>query len=116
MTTATKTTTILGHQFDLDECHDICRGGCQAGVPGFTYTSDCLEAFNEHRETVLERLTELADDLGEESCYSIAEGSLKHHGYSVPFDPDLITLYLVWIFVEDAAYQFCCEARHPDYV
>ena len=111
-----KTTTILGQEFDLDECHDICRGGCMAGVPGFTYNSDCLDAFNAHRETVLERLTELAGELGEQSCYAIAEAALKRHNALPPFDPDQITVYLVWIFVEDAAYQFCVEAEHPDYV
>ena len=113
MTTLVKT-TILGCDFDLDECADIALHGCIAGVPGFTYTSDNIEAYDEYELTIMDELDTWADDLGAESAADLVIDSLKRR--DVQPDIRAINECAVWMYVEKLAYDFCIEEGHKDFV
>ena len=54
--TATKTHTILGEEFDMDELRDIAQHGANTGVHGFTYSSDLSDMFNTYEDEIKELL------------------------------------------------------------
>ena len=114
MTTLVKT-TILGCDFDLDECADIATHGCIAGVPGFTYTRDNVEAYDEYEYTIMDELEDWAQELGATDAMQMITDSLRRRGYiSMPID--LIKETAVWLYVEKLAYEFCIEEGHKDFV
>ena len=59
-TTMTKTFTILGEEFDIDELRDIANHGADTGVHGFTYSSDLYDMFNKYEDEI----EDLLDDMG----------------------------------------------------
>ena len=58
--TQTKTYTILGEEFDIDELKDIAQYGADIGVHGFTYSSDLYDMFNKYEDEIENYL----DDMG----------------------------------------------------
>ena len=114
MTTLVKT-TILGCDFDLDECADIAMHGCIAGVPGFIHTVDNIEAYDEYEYTIMDELEDWAQELGATDAMQMITDSLRRRGYqSMPID--LIKETAVWMYVEKIAYDFCIEEGHKDFV
>ena len=43
---------------------DVASHGADTGWGGFTYTSECVEFFDEHEDTIMGMLQEAADDFG----------------------------------------------------
>ena len=113
MTTLVKT-TILGCDFDLDECADIAQHGCISGVPGFTYTSDNIEAYDEYEYTIMDELDLWADELGAANAMEMIMDSLNRRDITPTIDA--IKEYAVWMYVEKLAYEFCIEEGHKDFV
>ena len=113
MTTLVKT-TILGCDFDLDECADIATHGCIAGVPGFCYTSDNVEAYDEYEYTIMDELEDFAQDLGAESAMQIIIDSLNRRDITPTIDT--IKECAVWMYVEKVAWEFCIEEGHKDFI
>ena len=114
MTVTTCKTTILGCDFDLDECADIATHGCIAGVPGFTYTRDNVEAYDEYEYTIMDELEIWAEELGAESAADLVIDSLKRRDITPSID--MIKETAVWMYVEKLAYEFCIEEGHKDFV
>lgn len=44
---------------------DVCRGGADAGFPGFCYYSDTTAFYRRHRKAINDMASELAGDIGE---------------------------------------------------
>ena len=113
MTTLVKT-TILGCDFDLDECADIATHGCIAGVPGFIHTVDNIEAYDEYEYTIMDTLDVWADELGATNAMEMIMDCLENR--SVHPTIDAIKEMAVWMYVEKIAYEFCIEEGHKDFV
>ena len=113
MTTLVKT-TILGCDFDLDECADIATHGCIAGVPGFTYTSDNVEAYDEYEYTIMGELDDWAEELGATNGMEMIMDSLNRRDIHPTMNA--IKECAVWMYVEKIAYDFCIEEGHKDFV
>ena len=107
-------TTILGCDFDLDECADIAQHGCISGVPGFIYTVDNIEAYDEYEYTIMDELEDWAQELGAESAADLVIDSLKRRNITPTIDA--IKECAVWMYVEKMAYEFCIEEGHKDFV
>lgn len=51
---------------DKSYLSDIANHGVDGGFPGFTYYSDTVTFFREHRKEITDNLMALADDIGED--------------------------------------------------
>tara|TARA_B100000287_G_C20412460_1_gene694139 strand:+ start:125 stop:469 length:345 start_codon:yes stop_codon:yes gene_type:complete len=114
MATAIKKVAILGCDFDLDECADIATHGCIAGVPGFTYHVEILEAYDEYESIIMDTLDVWADELGADSAMEMIIDTLNRR--SIHPDMDAVKEMAVWMYVEKLAYDFCLEEGHKDFV
>ena len=114
MTTTMIKTEILGCDFDLDECADIATHGCIAGVPGFTYTSDNVEAYDEYEYTIMDELEDWSQELGASNAMEMIIDSLNRRDITPTIDA--IKECAVWMYVEKCAYDFCIEEGHKDFV
>lgn len=56
----------------LDTLRDVCRGGANAGFPGFTYYKDTSEFFRQNRSEIVVKVKQMASDLGEEPMDMVA--------------------------------------------
>ena len=116
MTTATvQTFDILGHEFDMDALNDIATYGCAAGVPGFIYSSDLHDIYEEHEDTIMAYLDERAFDLGEDNGFRMVLNSMDRRG----IEYDTLQIFkenAVWMFVELFAVQLLQRNGHPDWV
>ena len=63
--------------FDLDELKDIVNYGMSAGVPGFIYTKDCVEWFDDNEDEIESYLSDwYHDNMGEDNYLArIAESN-----------------------------------------
>ena len=113
MTTLAKT-TILGCDFDLDECADIATHGCIAGVPGFTYQVELIEAYDKYEYMIMNELEDWAQELGESDAMQMITDSLRRRHITPTLDD--IKGCAVWMYVEKIAYDFCIEEGHKDFV
>ena len=99
MTTATKTFTILGVEFDRDELQDIVNHGCVAGVSGFIYTRECVDKFDMHDDEIQDYLSDWVFDNGIIDDVGNSKGSFA---FFAPDAEDISQLknQLVWSYVE----------------
>ena len=104
--TVSKTYTILGHEFDIDELRDIVDHGMSAGVPGFTYYSETVKVFDEYDDEIQDFLSDW--------CYDNSMGT--SFAFFAPECEDITQLKnkLVWSYVELKAHQILCVAD-PNY-
>ena len=61
----TRTYTILGQEFTLDELQNIANHGADTGVPGFTYSSDLRDIFEEFEDDIMDMLDSLGFTLAD---------------------------------------------------
>ena len=113
MTTLTKT-TILGCDFDLDQCADIAKYGCISGVSGFIHSVDNIEAYDEYEYIIMDTLEEYAEELGATSAMEMILQSLQFRDITPTIDT--IKEWAVWMYVEKLAYDFCIQEEHKDFV
>ena len=93
-----------------DYTEDINGHGCDAGFPCITYTSDCVELYNEFESEIYQALNEDAESLGYDSPDAmIAEFNRK----DMLQDPDQRKNLLLWYMVEKTAREIeaCRESE-----
>ena len=114
MTVATvQTFDILGHEFDMDALNDIATHGCVAGVPGFIYSSELADVFDENEDDIWNYLDEYAFDLGEKSGIQMVIDYITRND---PFyTMQDVKEKAVWMFVELFAVQLLQRNGHPDW-
>ena len=96
--------TILGEEFDIDELNDIVNHGMSAGVSGFIYSSDLYDAYQKHKDEIIDGLDEYCEDNFSQSAHSYITEQLS-------FDDDHWTEqqfieYAVWMYVEMRAWFY----------
>ena len=64
--------TILGEEFDIDELNDIVNHGMSAGVSGFIYSSDLYDAYQKHKDEIIDGLDEYCEDNFSQSAHSLS--------------------------------------------
>ncbi len=103
--TVNRNYTILGVEFDVDQLMDIVNHGMLAGVPGFTYTSENIEHFNENEDTIEEYLSDwYHDNMGEDNyIHAMTDG--KPELSSI----DALKQHMVWAYVELMAFEILSE-------
>ena len=99
--TVSRSYTILDTEFDVDQLRDIVNHGMSAGVPGFIYTSACVQEFNDHDDEIEEFLSDwYHDNLGEDNYIGaiagVTHGISQHPVGSI----DELKTRMVWSYVE----------------
>ena len=106
--TINKLYTILDHEFELDELKDIVNYGMSAGVPGFIYTRNLVECFDENDDEIQDYLSDwYHDNIGGD------EGSFAYFAKDVE-DITQLKNKLVWSYVELKAHEILCSVD-PNY-
>ena len=84
-----------------------------AGVPGFIYTKDCVEWFDENEDEIEEYLSDwYSDNLGEDNYIGAIAGS---QGIDYPVcSIDELKTRMVWSYVELKAHDILCSVD-PNY-
>ena len=109
-----QTFDILGHEFDMDALNDIATHGMEAGVPGFIYSSELHDLYQEHECTIMDYLDEHAFDLGEDHGFRMVLNSMDRRG--IEFETlQTFKEQAVWMFVELFAVQLLQRNGHPDW-
>ena len=113
--TATRTWSILDHEFELDQLHDIVNHGMSAGVSGFIYTRECIDKFNEHDDEIEEYLSDwYYDNLGDRDYIgTIASGTTSIQPNPVG-SIDELKNRMVWAYVELKAHEILTQVD-PNY-
>ena len=86
--------TILGQEFDIDELRDIVNHGMSAGVSGFIYTRECVDAFDANDDVIQDFLSDWYYD-----CIGGDEGSFAYFARDIE-DINQLKNKLVWAYVE----------------
>ena len=60
-----RTHIILGQEFSFAELRDIAQNGADTGVPGFTYSSDLRDIFEEFEDDIMDMLESLGFTLAD---------------------------------------------------
>lgn len=88
---------------------DVANNSADAGFSGFTYTSECVEFYNEHEDAIYELLLEDADSMG----YSNIEEMVSNFGRSDMLDsPDGRKNLLAWYALETVCRRLVDEGAH----
>lgn len=100
------TWTILGREFDIDELRDVVNHGMSAGVGGFIYTRECVDAFDENDDLIQDYLSDWVHDNigGDESSFSYFAKDCE--------DISQLKTKLVWAFVELKSYDIVSIYDH----
>ena len=103
--TVSRTYTILGSEFDVDQLKDVVNHGMSSGVPGFTYYSDTIAKFNEFEDDIETYLSDwYHDNMGEDNYINAITG-VHDRIYSI----DALKNTMVWIYVELVAFEILSE-------
>ncbi len=116
MTTATQQFTILDREFEVDELKDIANHGMSGGVSGFIYSTELMECYDKHEDTILDCLDAFADDLGEQSGTAWVIKSFTKDDDDCFYTMQDIKEHAVWMYVELKAYEILVSISHPDFV
>lgn len=99
--------SVLRHSgMKKSELLDVCRGGADAGFPGFTYTTDCIRFYNRHEKEIYDLLREMADEMGEKSIDAMVAGFARADMLDTP---DGRKNLLAWFALEEMA-----RFAHPE--
>jgi hypothetical protein len=103
---------------------DVCRGGADAGWPGFTYYSDTCAFYSRNKAAIVKLAEQLANDLGEDVLSMVAGFRCLNKQYkpadvakvlygqysakkSATTDADMIANALAWFALEEVAHIVC---------
>lgn len=114
-TVVPSTFDVLGHEFDLDQLSDIATHGMAQGVPGFIYSSDLYDIFDDHEETILNYLDEHAFDMGEQSGLHIVINAVTKRNNDAFYTMQDVKEMAVWLFVELFAVELLQRNGHPSW-
>lgn len=81
---------------------DILNAGCDVGFPLITYTSDCVELYNQFEAEIYEALNADAEGLG---LSSVDELTATFKRNDMLNDPDQRKNLLLWYMVEREAFK-----------
>lgn len=81
--------------------HDIARYGCDAGFPHITYTSDCVEIYDEFEDEILDTLAQDAEEFGYDSPDAFIATFRRN---DMLWDKNQKKNLLVWYMVEKMAH------------
>ena len=91
---------ILDQDFETYQLKDIVQYGCQAGVHGFVYTVDVLDAYKKHEEEILSHLNcYIEDTVGAPSIINYLVDKKVYD------DTDQLHHDMVWMYVEVKAME-----------
>jgi hypothetical protein len=90
----------LTDTLDADQISDLARHGADGGWPGLTYTSDCVELYDEYEAEIWELGREMAEDLGHKNTVELFAGFNRSDMLD---DPDTFKNLLVWFIAEETA-------------
>ncbi len=98
----------LTETLDPEQIEDLAGHGADAGWPGLTYTSECVELFERFEEEIREALNEDAEAFGYESPEAfVATFSRSDMLWSEDGRKNL----LVWYLAERTAHEIAEEAH-----
>ena len=101
------TRAVLRHSgMTRDQLRDVCRGGADAGFPGFTYNTDAIRFYNRHEEEIYDLLRENADEMGYKSVDELTASFVRKDMLD---DPGTRKVLLAWFALEE-----CARFAHPD--
>jgi hypothetical protein len=86
---------------------DVCRGGADAGFPGFTYNTDAIRFYNRHETEIYDMLRDTAEQMGSKNVEELISGFVRA---DMADDPETRKVLLAWFAFEEIA-RYC----HPDY-
>ena len=108
METAERTWSILDHEFELDELHDIVNHGMAQGVSGFIYYNENVKHFDDHDDEIQDYLSDwVHDNIGGD------EGAFSYFAKDVE-DITQLKNKLVWAYVELKAHDILTQVD-PNY-
>lgn len=79
---------------------DIARHGCDAGFPHITYTSDCVDLYNQFEDEIYKALNDDAEEFGLDSIDALTATFRRKDMLS---DPQQRKNLLLWYMVEREA-------------
>ena len=94
---------ILDEEFELDQLRDIVNHGMSQGVPGFTYSSEIRDKWDEREGWIISYLNEWCED-------NFNQGMFDYIAEQLSFDDKFWTMqdlieYAVWMYVECKAHD-----------
>ncbi len=98
----------LTETLDPDQIEDLAGHGADAGWPGLTYTSDCVELFERFEGEIREALNEDAEDFGFDSPEAFVATFSRS---DMLWDEDSRRNLLVWYLAERTAHEITDEAH-----
>ena len=116
MTTATQQFTILDREFEVDELKDIANHGMSGGVSGFIYSTELMECYDKHEDTILDCLDASADNAGEQSGMQMVIDALTSKDEDIYYSMQDVKELAVWMYVEHKAWEILVAIEHPDFV
>lgn len=82
---------------DDDEIREAGEHGADAGWPGFTYTSDCVEFYTANRTAIWELAQQMADDFGYKNVPELVASFIRSE---MADSPDGFENLLAWFALE----------------
>jgi hypothetical protein len=92
----------LGDDEGYDSLKDVSEHGADAGYPGFSYTSDCVEFYNKHESDIWELARDSADSMGYDNPQALFATFNRKDMLS---DPDQFKNLLTWFVLEEIAHE-----------
>ena len=87
-----------------DSSADIASYGCDAGFPGITYTSDCVDLYNRFEDEIYDSLREEAENSGFDSVDAF---TATFNRKDMLNEPNQRKTLLVWYMCERLAWEVC---------
>ena len=98
----------LTETLDADQIEDLAGHGADAGWPGLTYTSDCVELFERFQDEIREALNEDAEAYGYETPEAL-EATFSRS--DMLWTEDGRKNLLAWYMAERTAHEITDEAH-----
>jgi hypothetical protein len=89
-------------EMDVAQIVEASKYGADAGWPGFTYTSDCVDFYNANESAIQEMLHEDADNFGQ----TVPEMIAGFGRAEMADTPDGLANLLAWYALERAGHEF----------
>ena len=96
----------LRETLDAEQIEDLAEHGADAGWPGLTYTSDCVELFERFEDEIREALNEDAESMGHDSPEALVATFNRR---DMLWSEDGRRSLLVWYMAERTAHEIAEE-------
>lgn len=96
----------------------VCNGGAEIGVPGFTYNEDIIYFWRTNKKLIIKHFTEIANESREDPLVIIQNINLIRGQFSTleiaealygSHKDDFVAIYtvMVWFVLEEVAREYC---------